>query len=502
VPRRRFRHARHARRILKRRLALPGPVWLPVLAVGCVLVVCLGVGWLLVGPSLYTTLFPPDSPPQAPASQGAPPPEVPQLGPGVGIGLPQEASPFAGITQPPPPPARRTGTLTYVVRPGDVIWHVAELFQLRPETLLWANDLDDPDLILVGQKLTVPPADGVLYTVRPGDYLADVVNRYGVDLAATVEANTLADPNQLTAGSDIFLPGGRPINPSPNTAQQAEGEAPIPDNIDQLRAAAWLQTANPTAFYRASRGSAALGDLGPGIRLERLDGFENGRFEVRDPGDGRTRQAMTGWVKAIDTAVGRAPSSRELPLSYPADAAMDIAQVFAPYRSQLDGSAYAAANCGPTAIGMALNAFGVDIAPAQLRSETLNNQHMWGNHTGTLITALADTVQQHGLQALDLSEEDGSIHRWTVDEVRAQVEALHPVVVQVRYRNLPGRGGAPYYGDHYITVTGAVPGGFLYNDPIDHDGVGWDRVISDERLTAAMDAADRRYVQAAFAVAP
>jgi hypothetical protein len=87
-----------------------------------------------------------------------------------------------------------------------------------------------------------------------------------------------------------------------------------------------------------------------------------------------------------------------------------------------------------------------------------------------------------------------------VDEIRDHIAQGHPVVVQTRYRSLPGRGGTYYVGDHYIMVTGVVPSGFLYNDPIDFDGLGWDRVISAERLAAAMDVADRRYVQSAFAV--
>ena len=42
--------------------------------------------------------------------------------------------------------------------------------------------------------------------------------------------------------------------------------------------------------------------------------------------------------------------------------------------------------------------------------------------------------------------------------------------------------------------------GFLYNDPIDHDGPGWDRVISGERLATAMNTSDQRYARAAFSV--
>jgi LysM repeat protein len=513
VPRRSFRHARRAFRPL---LLLPRRWRGPVTAlIGALVGGGVGVAmWAAVGLGYASPLVPrpqdTEPPPQAAASEiGPAEPAVPQLGPGLVLPVHEELSPFAGLTQPPPELARRVGVTTYVVQSGDFIWRVAEQFQLRPETILWANDLDDPDLIVVGQKLTIPPSDGVMYTVRPGDRLVDVANRYGVDVGGVISSNNLANPDQLQAGQDVFLPGGRPLRPTTGAGQtsvssdQNQGTSvPLPDNIDELMGAGWLQTLTDTNLYRTSAGLSVLGPLPAGVRLERIDGLDRGRIQVRDAGDGRTRQAMTGWVDANTLGVGRAPSSRELPLSYPTDTAMDIAQVFAPYRSQLDGSAYAAANCGPTAIGMALNAFGVDIPPAELRSETLSHQHMWGNGMGTLITALADTVQEHGLAALQLHDEDGAIHRWTTDEIRDQVSAHHPVVVQVRYRNLPGRGGAYYFGDHYITITGVVDGGFLYNDPIDHDGLGWDRVISDDRLAAAMDAADRRYVQAAFAVGP
>jgi hypothetical protein len=74
------------------------------------------------------------------------------------------------------------------------------------------------------------------------------------------------------------------------------------------------------------------------------------------------------------------------------------------------------------------------------------------------------------------------------------------VIVQVRYRSLPGRGGVYYFGDHYILVTGVVGDGFLYNDPIDIDGLGWDRAISGAALRVAMNASDQRYAYAAVAV--
>jgi LysM repeat protein len=423
-----------------------------------------------------------------------------------------EPSAFSGIAEPAPQPPARTAPVHHTVTEGEVLWQIAEQYNLRPETVLWANDIQDPDLLLIGQDLLIPPTDGVLYTIRNGDRLADVANHYGVDLQAVVSANHFDNADQIQAGVDIFLPGGRPLSPTAtaDAAQAAEAEqaeattgqpVPLPDNIDALLGAGWLSARHVTNLYKsASAASATLHQLPGGVQLERVSGAVRGRIQVRDPGDGRTRQAMTGWVDAVDLDVGRSPATRALPQAYPADTAMDIFHVFAPYRSQLDGSPYSEANCGPTALGMALDAFGVSVPPRQLRAEALDAQHMYGNGVGTLITALAQVAQQHGLQAVDLRTDGGAINRWNVDEIRQHVRVGQPVIVQVRYRSLPGRGGAYYFGDHYILVTGAVGDGFLYNDPIDIDGLGWDRVISGATLNVAMNASDGRYAHSAVAI--
>jgi len=509
-------------RALNRPWVLAGlGIGLPVVVIGVWLL--LGVaGWPALGP--LGQLVAPNAgapPPQAPSSAPEPTLEAAvapsAVAGGEATASPEAASPFAGIATPPAEPPPRTGLVTHTVAQDEVLWQIAEQYHLRPETILWANDIDNPDLLLVGQKLLIPPSDGVLYTIRPGDHLADVAARYGVDLQTIVSANNLTDPDQIQAGIDLFLPGGRPLAqaapvpadasatteaPTPDQSAAAAGAAvPLPDNIDALLNAGWLMTQHLTDLYKsADPSSSRLHQLPGGARLERVGGPQAGRIQVRDPGDGRSRQAMTGWVNAADLDVGRAPATRELPLAYPTDTAMDISHVFAPYRSQLDGSAYAEANCGPTAIGMALDAFGVSRPSSQLRAEALAAQHMFGNGTGTLITALAQVVDDNGLSALDLHDTNGGLTHWSLDQIRAHIQAGHPVVVQVRYRFLPGRGGAYYFGDHYILVTGVVGDGFLYNDPIDIDGLGWDRVISGAALRTAMNASDARYAYSAFAV--
>ena len=481
------------------------------------LIACLGGALLLVADGSALRPAPAEPAPQAAAS--APEPTLvsaeatAQATQAVAQVTPEstpESSPFAGIAAPAPQPPERPGPVHHIVTEGEVLWQIAEQYNLRPETILWANDISDPDLLLIGQDLLILPTDGVLYTVRDGDHLADVANRYGVDLQAIINANHLDNADQIQSGVDIFLPGGRPLStstapPVPDASQASQDDQTaaiqLPDNIDAILNSGWLTSRGVTDLFKtAAAGSASLHQLPGGAALERVSDVSHGRVQVRDPGDGQTRQAMTGWVDAVDLDVGRAPATRSLPQAYPADTAMDIFHVFAPYRSQLDGSAYAEANCGPTALGMGLDAFGVSVPPPQLRAETLDAQHMRGNGVGTLITALAQVVHEHGLQAVDLQGDGGSINRWSLDDIRAHVQQGEPVIVQVRYRLLPGRGGAYYFGDHYILVTGVVDDGFLYNDPINVDGLGWDRVISGAALDAAMNTSDARYSHAAVAI--
>jgi hypothetical protein len=155
---------------------------------------------------------------------------------------------------------------------------------------------------------------------------------------------------------------------------------------------------------------------------------------------------------------------------------------------------------------MALESFGMDLAPPDVRSQVLDSENFDPNDTdaGSFIWALADVAQSHGLQAHGLYLEDGSLHRWSIDEIRASVQRGQPVVVQVVYRGLPGRSDSAYYGDHFIIITGLLGDEFLYNDPIGgaeaHEAPGYDRFMTAAQLERAMHASDIGYAFSAFSL--
>jgi flagellum-specific peptidoglycan hydrolase FlgJ len=119
---------------------------------------------------------------------------------------------------------------TYVVEEGDSVRTIAAQFGVTNETIIWQNDLTDPDILQVGQELHILPFSGLIHEVRPGDTVASVANSYDALIADVVGANKLTDPFIIVVGQKLAVPGGyRPLPrkvvlvPAPDTVQ-APGE--------------------------------------------------------------------------------------------------------------------------------------------------------------------------------------------------------------------------------------------------------------------------------------
>ncbi|HYY87302.1 MAG TPA: cysteine peptidase family C39 domain-containing protein [Chloroflexota bacterium] len=158
------------------------------------------------------------------------------------------------------------------------------------------------------------------------------------------------------------------------------------------------------------------------------------------------------------------------------------------YRTQRDGSRYAASNCGPAALGMILDAYGVDLPTTELRRLTHTYQGTWPNRGGTALQHIAHVAEDFGLSSHGLYDvPDEQFHRWTLDEVANQLRLGRWVIPLVRYNLLPGHEGGVRFG-HYIVLYRVAGDGFLYDDPA-YDPVeqGGGRWISREQLDRAMD---------------
>jgi murein DD-endopeptidase MepM/ murein hydrolase activator NlpD len=111
---------------------------------------------------------------------------------------------------------------TYVVQKGDTAASIAARFGLELDSLLWNNAelRTDPDLLIIGEELTIPTRDGILYTVRLGDTLLDVADIYQADVGSIVgiSANQISDADTVLEGAVLLLPGAVPPPPPPPAA--------------------------------------------------------------------------------------------------------------------------------------------------------------------------------------------------------------------------------------------------------------------------------------------
>ncbi len=107
---------------------------------------------------------------------------------------------------------RRIETIS--VKDGETLRSLAANRNLSLDTLLWANDIIDPDTELKGgQKLVVPPVTGMLHIASAGDTVGKIAEKYGVDPKVILDYkfNNLTGDDESTtfkALQEVMVPGG------------------------------------------------------------------------------------------------------------------------------------------------------------------------------------------------------------------------------------------------------------------------------------------------------
>lgn len=96
----------------------------------------------------------------------------------------------------------------YTVRAGDTLSHIAEMYGVTANTILWANDLPRATAIKEGQTLIILPVAGVQHTVRRGDTISAIARTYNGDATEIMAYNQLSSDSDLVVGEKIVVPGG------------------------------------------------------------------------------------------------------------------------------------------------------------------------------------------------------------------------------------------------------------------------------------------------------
>ncbi len=117
----------------------------------------------------------------------------------------------------------------YVVREGDTLSQIAEMFDVSAKTILWANDISSPSKIRPGDSLIILPITGIRHIVKKGDTLASIAKKYEGDIDDILAYNQLASAEDVSIGDTIVVPGGmitETVAPKKNTTPvRAKGTA-------------------------------------------------------------------------------------------------------------------------------------------------------------------------------------------------------------------------------------------------------------------------------------
>jgi LysM repeat protein len=135
--------------------------------------------------------------------------------PGDGATEGGPATPTPAAAAAPSEPSGRT----HVVTSGESLASIASRYGLTVEQLARANGIVDPNRVLAGSLLRVaadappPPGGGgggtgsTEHTITAGETLSSIAGRYGTTVAALVDANDLANPDRIIVGHTLTIPG-------------------------------------------------------------------------------------------------------------------------------------------------------------------------------------------------------------------------------------------------------------------------------------------------------
>jgi lipoprotein-anchoring transpeptidase ErfK/SrfK len=124
----------------------------------------------------------------------------------------------------------------HVVRPGETLYAIARQHGVGVDSLLTLNSLRNPNLLWVGQRLHLPPAESgpalpdatIAHIVEPGESLLTIAVRYKASLWTIAVASGVRNPSLIYPGQRLLVPGqdsalaGDPSPPHPTPA--AEGK--------------------------------------------------------------------------------------------------------------------------------------------------------------------------------------------------------------------------------------------------------------------------------------
>lgn len=97
---------------------------------------------------------------------------------------------------------------TYKVKSGDTLSGIAQKFNTTVNKLASLNNIQNKNMIRIGQILKLNGSATTTYLIKSGDTLSGIAKKFGTTVAILASLNHISNPNKINAGARIKIPGG------------------------------------------------------------------------------------------------------------------------------------------------------------------------------------------------------------------------------------------------------------------------------------------------------
>jgi murein DD-endopeptidase MepM/ murein hydrolase activator NlpD len=93
------------------------------------------------------------------------------------------------------------------VQEGETLWELSKSYAVQPEAIAASNKIPSSAILPVGQKLKIPPVNGIVHNVKAGETAETLSKSYGVKPTQLQASVPVSESSQLQTGESVTVPG-------------------------------------------------------------------------------------------------------------------------------------------------------------------------------------------------------------------------------------------------------------------------------------------------------
>ncbi|CAI9388814.1 LysM peptidoglycan-binding domain-containing protein [Bacillus sp. T2.9-1] len=86
---------------------------------------------------------------------------------------------------------------------GDTLYEISRKYKTTIKVLTTYNQIANPNLIKVGQKIKIPSTQAVYYVVKKGDTVSQIAKTFHTSVSKIEKWNQLKDVNKIYPGQKL-----------------------------------------------------------------------------------------------------------------------------------------------------------------------------------------------------------------------------------------------------------------------------------------------------------